>query len=165
RDLSHNDGSSAAEMAFEKKPREIRPERQGESEISRKVRPVDEIQAEVLGSVSIGLLKVACREAQSMTGLELENWSSLAGSGEIFRRMLGLSEAGWADGRAKVGVYAASAILATVLEKHIRDPQQISKPGGYFRAMVDRAIDGQLNLERSLFGLAESNYGNLGSQL
>ena len=73
--------------------------------------------------------------------------------------MIGLSEAGWADGQQKVGLYAATAILATVVEKSIRDPEQITRPGGYFRAMIDRAIDGKLNLERSLFGLADTRYG------
>ena len=77
----------------------------------------------------------------------------------MLRRMIGLSEAGWKDGIDKVGLYAASAILAIVLEKSIRNPEQISRPGGYFRAMIDRAIDGKLNLERSLFGLADDRYG------
>ena len=60
----------------------------------------------------------------------------------------------WVDGVGRVGRYAASAILATVLEKSLRDV--IAKPGGYFRAMVDRAIDGSLHLSKSLYGLAES---------
>jgi replication initiation protein RepC len=46
--------------------------------------------------------------------------------------------------------------LATVLEKSLRDPELIAKPGGYFRAMVDRAVDGSLHLSKSLYGLAES---------
>jgi replication initiation protein RepC len=116
------------------------------------------VQGEVLASVSIGLLQLACPEAQAMIGAKFDSWSALGRSGEMLRRMIGLSEAGWADGCNKVGLYAASAILATVLEKSIRDPDQISKPAGYFRAMVDRAIDGKLNLERSLFGLAEGVY-------
>ncbi|MGO7360523.1 replication initiation protein RepC, partial [Rhizobium ruizarguesonis] len=52
--------------------------------------------------------------------------------------------------------HAASAILATVLEKSLRDPELIAKPGGYFRAMVDRAVDGSLHLSKSLYGIAES---------
>jgi replication initiation protein RepC len=162
RNLSIPDGSMAAEMAFDKKPGEG-----GASQQAGRVgtgggakRQVDEIQADVLGSVSIGLLQAACTQAQSMIGVKFDGWSTLARSGEISRRMLGLSEAGWADGCTKVGLHAASAILATVLEKYIRDPDQIAKPGGYFRAMIDRAIDGKLNLERSLFGLADSKYRN-----
>jgi replication initiation protein RepC len=71
------------------------------------------------------------------------------------RVMIGLSEAAWLDGAGKVGRYAAAAILITVLEKSMRSPEQISSPGGYFRAMIDRAVEGSLHLEKSLFGLAD----------
>ncbi|PSS59955.1 plasmid replication protein RepCa2 [Ensifer sp. NM-2] len=152
-------GSKAAQMAFEKKPGEAPRTHQVDPDGGRERNP-GAVQAEVLGSVSIGLLQSACREAQSLTGVRFDSWSALARSGEVLRRMIGLSEAGWTDGQVKIGVHAASAILATVLEKHIRDPDQISKPGGYFRAMVERAIDGRLNLERSLFGLADASYGH-----
>ena len=151
------DGRSAAEMAFEKKP--------GEAEGARQVQagPLDRdanaIQNEVLASVSVGLIQAACPEAQSLIAQQFDSWSALGRAGETLRRMIGLSEAGWADGQQKVGLYAATAILATVVEKSIRDPEQITRPGGYFRAMIDRAIDGKLNLERSLFGLADTRYG------
>jgi replication initiation protein RepC len=158
RETNTIDGGYAAKMAFEKKPTldESQPQELVEGGTQR---DTDQIQAEVLAAVSIGLLQSACREAQSMTGLAFDGWSSLARSGETLRRMIGLSEAGWADGCNKVGPYAAAAILATVLEKSIRDPDQIAKPGGYFRAMIDRAIEGELKLERSLFGLADGAYG------
>jgi replication initiation protein RepC len=155
-DLTHNSGY-AAEEAFEKKPAAKPRASQAVAEAGTD-RNTDTVQGEVLASVSIGLLQLACPEAQAMIGAKFDSWSALGRSGEMLRRMIGLSEAGWADGCNKVGLYAASAILATVLEKSIRDPDQISKPAGYFRAMVDRAIDGKLNLERSLFGLAEGVY-------
>lgn len=157
REVKQND-RSAVETAFERKP--------GEAEAGRQVpirqadRDVNVIQGEVLGAVSVGLLQAACPEAQSMIAMRFDSWSTLGRAGEMLRRMIGLSEAGWEDGRNKVGLYAAAAILATVLEKSIRDPEQISRPGGYFRAMIDRAVDGKLNLERSLFGLADHRYGH-----
>lgn len=46
--------------------------------------------------------------------------------------------------------------LATALEKSARNPGQISSPGGSFRAMIDRAVEGSLHLEKSLFGLADT---------
>ncbi|MGV8938635.1 MAG: plasmid replication protein RepC [Allorhizobium sp.] len=149
--------SKADKIAFEKKHAVEDLPLQGKPEYIV-VRDSDKVQAEVLASVSIGLLQSACPEAQAMIGAKFDSWSALGRSGETLRRMIGLSEAGWADGREKAGLYAASAILTTVLEKYIRDPDQISKPAGYFRAMIDRAVDGKLNLERSLFGLAEGSY-------
>lgn len=160
RGIIYPSGSKAAEEAFEKKPAGTVQTTQARSK-TESTHDSETIQGEVLGSVSIGLLQVACREAQVMIGARFDSWSALGRSGESLRRMIGLSEAGWADGRTKVGLYAASAILATVLEKSIRDPDQISKPAGYFRAMIDRAVDGKLNLERSLFGLAEGSYETL----
>lgn len=164
RDIVYSHGSKAAEGAFEKKPAGTAQARQERSK-TESSHDSETIQGEVLGSVSIGLLQVACRESQAMIGVRFDSWSSLGRSGESLRRTIGLSEAGWADGRTKVGLYAASAILATVLEKSIRDPDQISKPAGYFRAMIDRAVDGKLNLERSLFGLAEGTYETLKAAL
>lgn len=152
-----SDDRSAVEWAFEKKPGEAGAGQQDRPALSE--RDVNAIQGDVLGSVSVGLLKAACPEAQSMIAMQFDTWASLGRAGEMLRRMIGLSEAGWADGRNKVGLYAAAAILATVLEKSIRDPEQISRPGGYFRAMIDRALDGKLNLERTLFGLADHRYG------
>ncbi|MFG1428836.1 plasmid replication protein RepC [Roseixanthobacter glucoisosaccharinicivorans] len=115
----------------------------------------DEIQSQVLGSVSISLMRSACPQACEIIGREFRTWPELTGAADIMRVMIGLSEAAWVDGTGKVGRYAAAAILATVLEKSITAPEQISSPGGYFRAMVDRAVDGSLHLEKSLFGLAD----------
>ena len=118
-------------------------------------RSSDEIQSEVLSSVSVGLIRSACLESCEVTGRSFKSWPELTGAAEIMRVMIGLSEAAWLDGAGKVGRYAAAAILITVLEKSMRNPEQISSPGGYFRAMIDRAVEGSLHLERSLFGLAD----------
>ncbi|ACM39653.1 plasmid replication protein RepCa2 [Allorhizobium ampelinum] len=158
RGIFQENGRYAAEGAFEKNPTNATVAMQDKTD--GEDRDADTVQGEVLGSVSVGLLQAACPGAQAMIAQQFDSWSALGRSGERLRRMIGLSEAGWADGQKKVGPYAAAAILATVLEKSIRDPEQISKPGGYFRAMIDRAIDGRLNLERSLFGLADRGYGN-----
>ncbi|WP_371349323.1 plasmid replication protein RepC [Ancylobacter sp. IITR112] len=122
---------------------------------ARASRSTDEIQSEVLSSVSVGLIRSACPESCEITGRSFKSWPDLTGAAEIMRVMIGLSEAAWVDGAGKVGRYAAAAILITVLEKSMRSPEQISSPGGYFRAMIDRAVEGSLHLEKSLFGLAD----------
>ncbi|PLU13083.1 hypothetical protein BMJ29_30300, partial [Sinorhizobium medicae] len=45
--------------------------------------------------------------------------------------------------------------VAVTLEKY--DRQEVSSPGGYLRAMTDRAAAGELHLARSVFGLAARN--------
>jgi replication initiation protein RepC len=119
----------------------------------------DVVQVEALSNVTIGLLQVACRESQEMTRTPFGSWSELGKAGDTLRRMIGLSDPEWSNARDRVGLFAASAIVATLLEKSIRQPDQISRPNGYFRAMVDRAVTGKLNLARSLFGLAQGTLG------
>ncbi|MBB4440267.1 MULTISPECIES: plasmid replication protein RepC [Rhizobium] len=151
--ISTNDGS-AVEMAYENKPQAAAGDMQ--SRLPLVETTVGDIQGAVLATVPVGLLQVGCRAAQECVSVEFDGWSDVVGAAEMMRRMIGLSEAAWVDGVGRVGRYAASAILATVLEKSLRDPELIAKPGGYFRAMVDRAVDGSLHLSKSLHGLADS---------
>lgn len=148
-----NDRNAVVQPA-EKKSAANRPPRERSRGV-RASRSADEIQSEVLASVSVGLIRSACSESCEITGRSFKSWPELTGSAEIMRVMIGLSEAAWLDGAGKVGRYAAAAILITVLEKSMRSPEQISSPGGYFRAMIDRAVEGSLHLEKSLFGLAD----------
>lgn len=115
----------------------------------------DKVQSQVLASVSVGLLRSACPQTCELIGRTFKSWPELTGAADVMRVIIGLSEAAWLDGTSRVGRYAAAAILATVLEKLMRSPDQISSPGGYFRAMIDRAVEGSLHLEKSLFGLAD----------
>lgn len=68
--------------------------------------------------------------------------------------LIGVSPSAYAQAVEQQGRYVAAACLAVVAEKALRDPEQISRPGGYFRAMIERAGEGRLHLARSLFGLA-----------
>ncbi|MBY4592236.1 MULTISPECIES: plasmid replication protein RepC [Rhizobium] len=154
RDIISTDDGSAVEMAYENKPQAAAGDMQ--SRLPLVETTVGDIQGAVLATVPVGLLQVGCRAAQECVSVEFDGWSDVVGAAEMMRRMIGLSEAAWVDGVGRVGRYAASAILATVLEKSLRDPELIAKPGGYFRAMVDRAVDGSLHLSKSLHGLAGS---------
>lgn len=51
-----------------------------------------------------------------------------------------------------MGEQLAAVAVAVTLEKY--DRQEVSSPGGYLRAMTDRAAAGELYLARSVFGLA-----------
>ncbi|MBY3469000.1 plasmid replication protein RepCa2 [Rhizobium laguerreae] len=154
RDIIPPDDGSAAEMAYENKPEAAAGDMQNRLRQAEKT--AGDIQGAVLDAVSIGLLQVGCRAAQECVSVEFHGWSDVVGAAEVMRRMIGLSEAAWVDAVGRVGRTAASVILATVLEKSLRDSYLIAKPGGYFRAMVDRAVDGRLHLSKSVYGLAQS---------
>ncbi len=50
------------------------------------------------------------------------------------------------------GEQAAAIAIAITLQKF--DERQVTSPGGYLRAMTERAAAGELHLARSVFGLA-----------
>ena len=104
--------------------------------------------------VPLGLLSAATRETQSTLSVEFRSWNDVIDSAKVMRVMVGLSEAGWLDATVRVGSAVAAAILATVMEKAYRKGSDLSSPGGYFRAMIDRAVSGHLHLDRTLYGLA-----------
>jgi replication initiation protein RepC len=156
RDIFYEDGGRKAAAPPTEKRTEAAEERRGSIPPRRPTPVANEIQSRVLESVSVGLIRSACSQTCEFVGRSFNTWPELAGAADGMRVMIGLSEAAWRDGAGKVGRYAASAILATVLEKSLRNPEQISSPGGYFRAMIDRAVEGSLHLEKSLFGLADA---------
>jgi replication initiation protein RepC len=78
-------------------------------------------------------------------------WSELIDAADWLRSDLDVSKSLWGDaclamGRAEAG--GASAILST------KEPAQLrTTAGGYFRGMVTKAKAGELNLDRTLWGL------------
>lgn len=106
-----------------------------------------------LDGVSIGLIKSACSNVQDDLGLSFSNWTMLCHAADQLRMLIGLSPAGYQNAVERQGRYLAAACLAVVAEKALRNPEQITSPGGYFRAMIDRAADGKLHLHKSLHGL------------
>ena len=109
-----------------------------------------------LEGVSIRLIQSACSLAQTETNARFKSWADLCAAAEDLRLLVGLSEAGYTQAVLRHGKHLPAACLAVVAEKALRDPQMIASPGGYFRAMIDRASDHKLNLKKSLFGLAHS---------
>lgn len=126
----------------------------GFSKTETKVRSSLNVQTELMATVSIDLIHKACREVQLLTGTSIASWSQLRQQEQLLCRMVGISDRALERGRRRVGAHAAAAILATVVEKSARDPDDIQKPEAYFLAMLDRAVEGRLRLEKSLYGLA-----------
>ncbi|MFN4167287.1 MAG: plasmid replication protein RepC [Pannonibacter phragmitetus] len=108
----------------------------------------------LLDDVSAGLVESACSELQAVIRHRLTSWPAICEAAEEIRVLIGVSPSAYAQAVEQQGRYVAAACLAVVAEKALRDPEQISRPGGYFRAMIERAGEGRLHLARSLFGLA-----------
>ncbi|MCR9059448.1 MAG: plasmid replication protein RepC [Rhodobacteraceae bacterium] len=147
-----SDNGSAVEMALEKEPCGGRSETQRpKSQAGRGVG--SKFPETNLDGVSIGLIQSACSSVQAETGINLNSWPALCGTAEQLRLLIGLSPAGYQLAVERQGRYLAAACLVVVAEKALRDPEHIASPGGYFRAMIDRAGEGKLHLHKSLHGL------------
>lgn len=110
----------------------------------------------VILAIPPDLVQSSCVEVQALIGVSFRGWSDIARAGDLMRRMITIPDALWHKAVRQVGQHAASVIIATVLEKSLRNPERILKHAGYFQAMLDRASEGRLRLERSLYGLSET---------
>ncbi|WP_028055544.1 plasmid replication protein RepC [Sinorhizobium medicae] len=88
-------------------------------------------------------------------GFAPSSWAELARAIPLMCRLAGISEDARARAVEQMGEQQAAVAVAVTLEKY--DRQEVSSPGGYLRAMTDRARAGELHLARSVFGLAARN--------
>ncbi|MDX0840663.1 replication protein C [Sinorhizobium medicae] len=88
-------------------------------------------------------------------GFDPSSWADLARAVPLMCRFAGISEDARARAVEQMGEQQAAVAVAVTLEKY--DRQEVSSPGGYLRAMTDRARAGELHLARSVFGLAARN--------
>ncbi|RVM39048.1 replication protein C [Sinorhizobium meliloti] len=88
-------------------------------------------------------------------GFAPSSWAELARAIPLMCRFAGISEDARARAVDQMGEQQAAVAVAVTLEKY--DRQEVSSPGGYLRAMTDRAAAGELHLSRSVFGLAARN--------
>ncbi len=83
------------------------------------------------------------------------SWADLDRIAPKLCRIAGVSEDARQRAVDRMGQQAAAVAIALTFEKYTR--AEISSPGGYLRAMTDRAASGDLHLNRSVFGLAARN--------
>lgn len=79
-------------------------------------------------------------------------WAELARLGPQICRMAGISEDARRRAVDQMGEKAAAIAIAITLQKY--DERLVKSPGGYLRAMTERAAAGELHLARTVFGLA-----------
>jgi len=88
-------------------------------------------------------------------GFAPNSWADLARHVPLMCRFAGISEDARRRAVEQMGEQQAAVAIAVTFEKY--DRQEVSSPGGYLRAMTDRATAGELHLARSIFGLAARN--------
>ncbi|MBX5260632.1 MULTISPECIES: plasmid replication protein RepC [unclassified Rhizobium] len=88
-------------------------------------------------------------------GFAPTSWADLARTVPLICRFAGISDDAHRRAVEEMGEQQAAVAVAVTLEKYER--QEVSSPGGYLRAMTDRARAGELHLARSIYGLAARN--------
>ena len=134
-----------------------KPQPSGEVERSEKDE-LDQIQWDArrqrTSEVELPTLMAAFPEfaeiARGLAGGYVRNWEDLHRSAGQVRGLCGISEDAWNVAQQKLGPYVAAAAVALIYEKYSK--QEIRSPGGYLRGIVDKALDGELHLERSIYG-------------
>ena len=86
-------------------------------------------------------------------------WSDLISAASFVATDLGISLHAWREACYRLGRQTAATAVVVIAAKKARG--LIGSPGGYLRGITRRGLDGELYLERSVFGLAKGGDGYL----
>ncbi|WP_244642931.1 plasmid replication protein RepC [Phyllobacterium sp. 628] len=84
----------------------------------------------------------ACPQIRDYARNGIEDWRDLMQTAALVRSMLGVSPDAWERAREMMGDINASITIAAILER----AGEIRSPGGYLRALTDRAEIGQYSV-------------------
>jgi DNA-binding transcriptional ArsR family regulator len=92
--------------------------------------------------ISLEAVLSACPQMRDYARDGIEDWRDLAQTAGLVRSMLGVSPDAWQRAREAMGEINASITIAAILER----VGEIRSPGGYLRALTDRAEIGQYSV-------------------
>jgi len=84
------------------------------------------------------LVLKACPEVQAYSRTPIADWADLVTTAEFVRGMLGVSQSAWTQAVDAMGACQAAIVLACILER----VEHIRSPGGYLRALTEKAGQG-----------------------
>ena len=117
------------------------PKRQPERRKTGDERSDNEAKPKV-APVSLGLFKQACPDFLAYAKDEPRTWRDVVGVSDLVRSMLGVSSDAGRRAEAAMGPVPAAIVLACILQRH----ERINSPGGYLRALTNRAEEGRFNV-------------------
>jgi len=140
---------------------EIRSEKERKPKpVPQKVEPEGGLSGEAKGQtarapetksepVPLGYVLAVCPAIVGYARGGISGWPDLMRTVELVRSMLGISPDAWRRAREAMGDAAASVTLAAILEK----ADTIRSPGGYLRALTQRAEQGKFSVRPMLAAL------------
>jgi len=84
------------------------------------------------------------------------NWSDFVNVADRVRLELRISHENWVHACQTLTRNGAAICMLITDAGASRDENPVRKPGAYFKAMINRAEQGKLNLQRSIFGLMKA---------
>ncbi|MFD2255047.1 replication initiation protein RepC [Luteolibacter algae] len=87
------------------------------------------------------------------------HWRDFVEAAARLRPILGISQQSW--GNACIALGRTGAALCVLLTDHaaLRTSDPVTKPAGYFMALIQRAETGDLHLHRSIFSILKRESG------
>jgi replication initiation protein RepC len=91
----------------------------------------------------------ACPAIGEWTSEPIRNWKDFIRAASVARSALGISTSAWEDAIATMGAAEAAVTVAAILQK----ANAITAPGGYLRALTEKARVGRFSLGPILMAL------------
>ncbi|MDH6234006.1 replication initiation protein RepC [Mesorhizobium soli] len=88
------------------------------------------------------------------------DWRDFVQTAGLVRTMLGVSPDAWDEARQAMGELTAAVTIATILERST----EIRSPGGYLRALTERAENGRYSVGRVLNTLSSASRAQVGQK-
>jgi replication initiation protein RepC len=87
------------------------------------------------------------------------NWNDIVEAAYRLKPDLHISQKSWGEACITIGREGAAMCLLLTDQAVQRENDPVRKPGAYFRAMINRASTGELNLHSSIFGILKREEG------
>ncbi len=85
-------------------------------------------------------------------------WPDISDAAWKLRKELRISQESWGDACHMLGRQGAALCLIVTDQASQRSDNSVRQPPAYFRGMLNKARSGQLQLHKSIFGLAKRNH-------
>ena len=127
----------------------------------KELKPTGELQNDQTGTYSapapipVDRFRNACPQLSSYAHSGLERWSDVITTAQLVRSMLGISKDAWLKANTSMGELNAAITIAAILER----ADEIRSPGGYLRALTERAEKGHFSVLPMILALEGRNAG------
>lgn len=81
------------------------------------------------------------------------HWRDFVEAAACLRPILGISQRSWGNACVALGRTGAALCLLLTDQAALREHDPVTKPAGYFNALISRAGTGELHLHKSIFGI------------